>query len=264
VAKSSNFWHEVVARYRQIGLPFVPDTALVNQISAMADEIGGLGLVLGATPAYADLPAPITACDIDPVTLSAIWPKDRPDLNAVQSDWSNMPFADGQFLRIYGDGSLNSLTSLAAIEVVLRECKRLLAPGGIALFRCYVHETPLPTYEALVKSPPFGMSLSGLRLLLYTHFARSPDFQCRVGDMLAPMEAAHGSAAAFLKVAGLDPALDGLFEAARGSPLVYLFPDRQTFLDLARSAGFTADFVETTGYECAKICPVLKLALTPV
>ena len=169
-----------------------------------------------------------------------------------------MPFVGGQFTRIYGDGSLNALPDRSWASKVLREVDRVLAPGGIVAMRCFASDQ-VKSKDDLIGAPPLGLTLAAHRMSITLAMAEGPHFTVRPSDVLAAIEAAHGSSAAFLEAAGLDPSGAGILEASRGSDLSYFFPPRQIFGDLAEECGFTAQFVETTGYDRADLCPLMVL-----
>ena len=258
MGEGANYWREVAERYHHIGAPFVPPSSIASQMAALTAGCSGEGLVLGATPSFAALPAPLTACDADAAVLAALWPARHPDRAQITAFWTDMPFVQGRFHRVYGDGSLNAVGTPQVVVKVLEEVGRVLAPGGIVTIRSFASRGAAGTRQLIAK-PPRAATLAALRMILSMSLALPPDYAVRPADVLSEIEAVHGTAAAFVAAAGLAPSEAATLEGARGTGLTHFYPPREVLLDLAQSVGFAARFVETAGYEGSDLCPILVL-----
>lgn len=254
-----SYWQTVAARYNQIGPPLVPPPSVAAQMAALSAPIGGDALVLGATPSFATLPGRMTACDLQRDVLNALWPQGDPRLQSCVTDWRNLPFADHSIHRIYADGALVSLPSRGIAEAVLRECRRVLSPGGIMVQRLFVQ--PLSSLDALGLLDTLGpqSSLTALRLRLMCASGQAPDYLVRPGRIAALLEQKFGTIDAALDHFGLPASGSDVLDAARRSDLTYFVAPSLAFAELARQVGFSVTEHPTSGYDAAELCPIQVL-----
>ena len=92
-------------------------------------------LLLGVTPELSELGQELVGIDNSPRMFARVWPGDDSRRRGMIGDWLDLPFDDGEFAAVLGDGSLNAAPE--AVEPVLREALRVLAPGGRAAFRVF-------------------------------------------------------------------------------------------------------------------------------
>jgi SAM-dependent methyltransferase len=100
----------------------------------MADRDGRL-LLLGVTPELSVLGKELVAVDNSPRMIERVWPGDEEKRRAIIGDWTDLPFEDGTFGAVIGDGSINSAPEV--MEQVIGEVRRVLRPGGRAVFRMF-------------------------------------------------------------------------------------------------------------------------------
>ena len=134
-------WHHFPALHGRLAPPLRPAPADVSNFRAAIAGSDRRVLLLGVTPELSVLGQSLVAIDASPVMIERIWPGDRPDRRALLGQWSALPFEDGAFDAVIGDGSLNSAPH--HVDTVLAETKRVLAPSGRAVFRLFcAPETP--------------------------------------------------------------------------------------------------------------------------
>lgn len=109
-------------------------SAVVNQYAQVGDRVLDLGCGTGELArALAEAGLQVTGCDISPQMLlratrdhhrCAGWVR-------LEPDWRRLPFASAAFDVVVAASVLEYVTEPAA---VLRECARVLRPGGIVLY----------------------------------------------------------------------------------------------------------------------------------
>ncbi len=243
-----------------MGLPQVPGAALASQIAALLNGPAGLTVLLGVTPAYADLGDRVEAFDGAPGMIAAIWPGDTARRRARVANWCSLPVPDGAAQQVIGDGSLNSVPDRATLRAVLAEVRRILAPGGRAAIRVFLRPDPVETVDQVLNAARHGRiaDLNVLRWRIASALAVSPEHEVAVADILSAV-APLGDLAEFALSQAMDPALAEHFLAYRASPARYVFPDRAALTADAATAGLACVWVPTSGYPGAEDCPIAML-----
>ena len=239
-----------------MGAPQVPGPLLAAQISAICGGCRGTTVLLGVTPAFADLGDRVLAFDASPGMIAHLWGGDCAQRQARVADWTALPVAEGQASQVLGDGSLNSVPDRGVLRVVLGEIGRVLAPDGRAVIRVFTRPEPEETLDQVLDAARKGLveSLNALRWRLASAMATGPRHEVTVTQILAAAESL-GDLAAFAQYQGMDPAQAEHFAGYRGSSARYVFPDRQVLAQDAAQAGLKCTWVETEGYPGARDCP---------
>jgi SAM-dependent methyltransferase len=123
---------------------YAPDGRLAVRLTCLADAVtyhlpaGGSVLDLGCgtgelAGAIAAVGMQVTGCDISPEMLrgaAAADPAGAVDWIQLDPGWRRLPFASGSFDAVVAASVLEYVDDPAA---VLRECRRVLRPGGVVL-----------------------------------------------------------------------------------------------------------------------------------
>ena len=128
-------WRAFHAVYDRLASPLTPAAADVEIVRSALGGRDDRVLLLGVTPALANLGRSLVAVDNSPQMVAAVWPGDRDGRVAMLADWTALPFEDGAFDAVIGDGALNSAPH--QMRDVIREAARVLRPGGCAIFRAF-------------------------------------------------------------------------------------------------------------------------------
>lgn len=215
-------------------------------------------LLLGVTPELSVLGRLLTAVDNSPRMLANVWPGDDETRRAMLADWTNLPFPDGSFDAVIGDGSLNSAPD--QVEEVLKEARRALAPSGKAAFRLFCSPDSPETLESIVEDIA-NFSIGNVHALKW-----------RIAMALAASKP-H----AIVPVAEILDAFDRLFpdrealSARTGWPLddistldAYIgadhslgFPTLSAFQGVLERHFSSVDILFAAGYPLAERCPTL-------
>ncbi len=243
-----------------MGPPQVPGAALAAQVRAICGGCRGTTVLLGVTPAYADLGDRVLAFDASPGMIANLWTGDDAQRQARVADWTALPVGDAQADQVLGDGSLNCVPDRGVLRAVLREIRRVLVPGGRAVVRVFTRPEPEETPDQVLDAARGGQvaSLNALRWRLASALATGPAHEVAVSEILSAAEPL-GDLAVFAQTCGMDPAEAEHFQGYQGSSARYVFPDRHALAQDAVGAGLTCAWVETTGYPGARDCPFAVL-----
>ncbi|MFO1183161.1 MAG: methyltransferase domain-containing protein [Bauldia sp.] len=272
-AVAAAHWSGQAQRWQHLGPPLKPSDEDIAALAAAAAEAAHrLGrpprvLMLGVTPEVARLAWPsgseVTACDIAPGMVAGVWPDTAAGVagKALVADWRALPLPSGSIDLAVGDGSYNSVDSLAAQAAVTRELHRVLAPGGRIALRVYARPDPVERPEAIFSDLAAGHigSVSALRMRLY--MATDPD-----GDGAVPVAkawelwaAAGIGAEALTRATGWPAAAVDVLDAFRTSRVRFVFPTLAA-LRAQFAPHFALEATLTKSYEVGAHCPTLILS----
>ena len=154
-------WPAVARNWPLIGSPLRPAAAdctafgaALGRWSAAHPGVAPRGLILGVTPELYELAWPdqslLRAADRTEAMIRHIWP--GPPQNALRSDWRSLPLADASTDIVLCDGGLHLLDYPAGQQALCDELARVLAPGGMAVFRLFVPPGQPEMPEAALRS----------------------------------------------------------------------------------------------------------------
>jgi SAM-dependent methyltransferase len=86
----------------------------------------------GLAPFLAGRAEALVAVDASPATIEAARRR-HPGLDARVADVRSLPFEDGSFDVVVSTSTLDHFSARAGIDTALRELRRVLAPGGLAV-----------------------------------------------------------------------------------------------------------------------------------
>jgi SAM-dependent methyltransferase len=250
-------WSGFAGVYQRLGSPLRPSP---GDVAHFRDAIEGRRriLLLGVTPELSVLGGELTAVDGSAAMIAAIWPGDGEGRRAVLADWTNLPFADGSFEAVIGDGSLNSAPE--QVERVLAESRRVLAPGGRAIFRVFCSpETPEPL-EAIQRDAEAGWrgNLHALKWRIAMALAaRMPRSTVPVRTILATFNRMFPNRAKLASQTGWRIDEISTLDAYEGAGHSLGFPTLDQTLDLAAPHFSEASVRPGTGYPLCERCPTV-------
>jgi SAM-dependent methyltransferase len=140
-------WRNFSGVHGRLRPPLRPSPGDVDNIRHAIDGSDQRVLLLGVTPELSVVGRHLIAVDNSPRMLADVWPGDRPDRRAMLADWTELPFASASFDAVIGDASLNAAPD--AVEEVVAEARRVLAPGGKAVFRLFCAPERPETLESI-------------------------------------------------------------------------------------------------------------------
>lgn len=136
--RSIPHFRRLIPLWRKMGLPLRPLEPIPSVAARLLSGRSAKLLMLGVTPDYAELGDDLTALDWSQEMVAGIWPGDTERRRAVLGDWRDMPFEAGSFDAAMGDNAMTMLAWPHDVDAVLAEVRRVVKPGGIAMFRWFV------------------------------------------------------------------------------------------------------------------------------
>lgn len=119
--------------------PSEPDVAIVRDIATIwrkEHDREPHVVVLGVTPEYVGAFQHVTAVDVEPAMIKALF-KEKPGHRAVLASWLSMPLEDASVDLIVGDGSTNVIDYPDDYKALVSELHRVLRPGGSLALRLF-------------------------------------------------------------------------------------------------------------------------------
>lgn len=261
-SRSDAHWAAVYQPAPRLGPPLFVDGSIA---AAYQDAIVGhtaRGLLLGATPQLAGFAEDVTAVERNPSVIASRWPGDTPHRRVLCTDWRAMAFPPASFTTCIGDGSLNSLPSLAAVASVLDRVAGFVVPGARMAFRVYRTPDDCETVAAVFEAArdrritSFG-ALKWRLAMAVAHERRNPVMP--VADILDRFEQEVPDRARFVAETGISRQDIDTIDIYRGSTETYCFPTGGELLSaLPASVRFVA-FAASGSYELAERCPLAVL-----
>lgn len=261
-SSSDAHWTAVYQPAPRLGPPLFVDASIA---AAYRDAVAGhttRGLLLGATPQLADFAEDVTAVERNPSVIATRWPGDTSHRRALCADWRDMTFAPASFTTCIGDGSLNSLPSLAAVTTILDRVAGFVATGARMAFRVYRTpddcETVAEVFQAARARQVVSFGALKWRLAMaIAHERRDPIMP--VAAIRDRFEREVTDRRRFVEESGLSAQDIDTIDIYRGSAETYCFPTGAELLAaLPASVRFLA-FAGSGRYELAEHCPLAVL-----
>lgn len=251
-------WHTFAERWNRLGPPLRPCADdLENYRQALGNDPGRC-LLLGVTPELADIAPDLTALDNSADMIGAHWHGAR---DAVLGDWLHMPFADGSFDTLIGDGCPVLLAHPGQHRRFFEQAARVLAPGGRLLLRVFVNpqqaETPEMVCMDALDGRVQGVHAFKWRLSMALA-AGTPDFGVNVADTSAAFDRLVPYRGRLSDQTGWRMDEIETIDFYRGSTARYSYPTldavRRTLSPILKEVD-----VRYGRYELAERCPILVL-----
>jgi hypothetical protein len=259
VALNDGGWCEFHRRAAVLGLPQIPDAAIVARYAELIADRDERVLLLGITRALAGLGRNLAAIDKSETQIERMWPGDRQDRRAVLGDWREMEPPRECYTAAIGDGCLSTLDWPGEYCNVLERVADAVKPRGAVVIRCFIAPDEPETLGQIADEVLSGretdahatrwrvamaaadangaIAASDLAANWRRMFPPLPELAERTGWNLEAMELLLGS-----------------FERAT---LRYSFVTRAAVLDTLPASLVDARFVSSGDYPLAERCPFL-------
>jgi hypothetical protein len=162
-------WARMQEAWRHTQYPLKPDPSEVEIFRQQLIAKPGDVLLLGVTPALAELAASgirIRAVDSSPHMIASVWPGDTVHRTAVCGNWFKLPTQAAWADFIMGDGVLTVLPR-SKHQDFLSGLTRALASRGRIILRAFASPTVKPTLEEVLHSAS-GITFSNFKWRLAT------------------------------------------------------------------------------------------------
>jgi SAM-dependent methyltransferase len=245
-------------RWARLKPPLRPPPVVIDAMLSLIADCPGKRLLLGVTPELAVAAGDVVAVDWSRPMIEGVWPGSASGRMVVEADWCAMPFAAASFNAALGDGALNMLRWSDGYRDAMSELRRILAPRGRTVIRCFVMPDQPETLSSLAADTMAGR-VAGFhafkwRLAMAARFENGPPdigykaiwqaFEANFPDRTAM---SHATGWPIDTIAEIDDYAALMLSKS--------FPTRAELL----AAVPGARFVETTGYELADGCPLLVI-----
>lgn len=253
--------NDFLARWSTSGTPLRPPPEVPAAIAPLLpphDETNPI-LLLGVTPELAILPRFTIAVDRNQRMIDGAWLGDTAERRVVRGAWQHLPLADHSVAGAIGDGSLSGLIFPGGYRDMFDELRRVIRPGGRAVFRCFVTpehwESVEETGDAALTG---GISFHVFKLRFNEAVARelggpnvSSDQACdRFRELFPDRDSLVRSSGWSLEtIAEMD--------RYQGCPDNHSYPTRSELQAALGDKVRSLRFVEVPGYALAERCPLL-------
>ena len=253
-------WSAFSELYAHLAPPLCPTP---NDVASLRDAIASCDddvLLLGMTPALADLGRDLTAVDMSWRMVNEVWPGDGGNRRALVSDWLALPFADATFSAVIGDGAPNSVAR--DLPALMSEVRRVLRPGGVAAFRLFCAPQKAETL-CMIRQHVFDGWDGNFHALKWrlamALAANSNEASVPVANILQAFDTLFPDRVALMRATGWTESEIATIDFYNGARHSMGFPTLGMISDLAR--GFFGKCVEVPafGYPLAERCPILVL-----
>lgn len=266
--RTSAHWLEIARRWYQVGPPLrpsAPDLAACAAVVQCWSVFHGAprALILGVTPELYHLPWPagteLAAVDHTPAMIEAVWP--GPGDAVLCANWMDLPLESASRDIVLCDGGLHLLAYPLAQQQLVRSLRRIVAPGGLCIFRLFVPPVQREAPESVLRDLLAGCipSLNVLKLRLAMALQETSE----AGVQLAQVwDALHQAAPDFNQLAAqLGWSLDHLLaiDTYRDCTSRYHFLDALQVVRLfaEEPGGFTFATMTVPRYELGERCPTV-------
>ncbi|MBY6153566.1 class I SAM-dependent methyltransferase [Vannielia litorea] len=258
---STSHFRKLISHWSQMGLPLRPLSPLPEHLGSLLPRPDAKVLNLGVTPDHYELGGDLTALDWSAEMIEHVWPGDTESRRAVQGDWRQMPFDDASFDAVTGDNCLAMLAFPGCVAQALAEARRMLRPGGQAIFRVFLAAEPADDDAAL---RAFGLagcegSMDALRWrMVMAQSDPAGDANVRVGDGFALLDRLF-SRDELTGAHGFTESDFARLEVYRDSETRFSFPTRARMETLAGAHFSRVEFLPSGTYPLADAAPYMRL-----
>lgn len=250
-------WRNFPGVYKRLAPPLRPAPGDVERMRAAISGHDGHCLLLGVTPGIAALGQDLTAVEGSRAMIDRLWPGDGPDRRATVGDWTDLPFASGQFDSVIGDGALNSVAG--GLDSLIGEIARVLREDGIAAQRVFASPDDRESLET-VRDDALGGRIGNVHALKWRiamAIAEAPDYLVSVADILAAFNTMFPDRHELASVTGWDRLEIDTLDAYVGAWHSLCFPTREALHEKGGDRFASFRIVESEGYPLAERCPLI-------
>ena len=258
--QSGQEWRHFADVFHRLRSPLRPTPGDVARIAGAIAGSDTRVLLLGATPELARLGETLIAVDYSPRVIAAVWPGDDQTHRAMIGDWTQLPFPGQAFDAVIGDGSLNAASGHAG--AVLAEIRRVLTPGGRAVFRAFCSPECAESLAAIAADVAAGWpgNVHALKWRIAMSLAAGREHAIvPVTAILDAFDATFPDRAAVAAATGWAADEIATLDAYRGADHSLGFPTLPRLRELGAAHFAACEIHPGTGYPLAERCPTIAL-----
>lgn len=255
-------WQKYPANWSKLVPPLRPDAQIIAKVKELTGPVTGRVLLLGVTPELAQAFEHVLGVDKNKAMIDHAWPGDTSTRKALHEDWLDLRSPESHFAAAVGDGSLNALSSLREVRLVLERVVDLLAPYGH--FACRLYERPVKPFtpEDLldVGSGRVRLNFHAFKWQLAMHLAETSGASLPVALIRERFNELFPDRDRLARDTGWPRETIDLIDIYRGSPTLYVFPSRAEFLSVLPAGISNIRFEPSGRYDLAECCPMLAFS----
>lgn len=252
-------WQKYHAAWSKLEAPLRPNSETLGKIRALVGNNPAPVLLLGVTPELAMAFDHVVAVDKNKGMIDHVWPGNSATRKAIHADWLDLDEPKGHFAAVVGDGSLNSVSSLREIRLVLARVFGLMAEGG--RFACRLYERPQQpfTEDQLLQagSQRATLNFHAFKWQLAMHLAEKVGASLPVVLIRERFNELFPDRSRLAEETGWKREIIDMIDIYKGSPTIYVFPNRHEFLDALPAGVANVRFEPCGSYDLAECCPML-------
>ncbi len=245
-------------RWARLMPPLRPPPVAVRTMLGLIADCPGRRLLLGVTPELALATHDVVAIDWSRPMITDVWPGTASGRAVVEADWFAMPFVPRSFGAAVADGALNMLQWPDRYHAIISELRRVVAPGGRIVLRCFVMPEPPESLTQLTAEAMAGR-VAGFhafkwRLAMAARYeAGGPNIASRA--IWEAFDACFPDREALAHATGWAIDIIGEIDDYAVSTLTKSFPTRAELMETAPEGRL----IDATGYELSECCPLLVI-----
>lgn len=252
-------WQRYPVDWSKLVPPLRPDAQIIAKVKSLTGQVAGPVLLLGVTPELAQAFEHVLGVDKNKAMIDRTWPGDTATRKTLHADWLDLSEPKAHFAAAVGDGSLNAVGSLRETRLLLERVVDLLAPGG--RFACRLYERPVMpfTKEHLLElgSGRGKLNFHAFKWKLAMHLAEEVGASMPVVLIRERFNELFPDRDKLARETGWPRELIDMIDIYRGSPTLYVFPNRQEFLGVMPKGIANVRFEASGSYDLAECCPML-------
>lgn len=257
----NKYWQDFARQWNRLGSPLRPCAEDVENFRQLMGSNPGRCLLLGVTPELAEISPQLTAIDNSAAMIGALWTNRNIGNPAILGDWLDLPFAEGSYDTIIGDGCLVLLSHPVQHERFFEQLARVVSPGGKILLRVFVSPEQGESRE-LVCSDALSGKMKGFHAfkwrLSMAIASETADHNLGVAETCATFDRLIPDRRLLASATGWRAEDIATIDFYRGSEARYSYPTlsqvRQTIHPSLKETG-----LKLGHYELAERCPILVL-----
>lgn len=255
-------WQRYPASWSKLVPPLRPDAQIIAKVKELIGPVAGPVLLLGVTPELAQAFEHVLGVDKNKAMIDRTWPGDTVTRKVLHADWLDLNEPKSHFAAAVGDGSLNAVSSLREVRLLLERVVDLLAPGG--RFACRLYERPVEpfTQDQLVDlgSRRARINFHAFKWQLAMHLAETSGAALPVMHIRERFNELFPDRDRLARDTGWPREIIDMIDIYRGSPTLYVFPSRREFLSVLPAGISNVRFEPSGRYDLAECCPVLAFS----
>jgi hypothetical protein len=252
-------WQKFHTAWSKLEAPLRPNAETLGKIRALTGKIAGPVLLLGVTPELANTFDEVQGVDKNKAMIDHVWPGDTATQKALHADWLDLEEPKNHFAAVVGDGSLNAVATLREVRLLLSRVVDLMVCGG--RFACRLYERP---EQALTEDQlrqmgarPATLNFHAFKWQLAMHLAETSGASMPVVLIRERFNELFPDRDRLARDTGWPHDIIDMIDIYRGSPTIYVFPDRREFVDALPKGISDVRFEPSGRYDLAECCPML-------